>query len=77
MEAWRDGITALRKKLPADVQEVLDRADKTMDFESAEYQAAVEVFYKKHLSLTRPWPSPEVQAALNWFEKDATTYGTM
>lgn len=56
---------------------VLDRADETKDFESSEYQAAVEVFYKRHLSLARPWPAPEVQAALNWFEKDATTYGTM
>ncbi|CAD6441504.1 bc00e7f4-1d07-4fcb-b139-5acfbf7a6696 [Sclerotinia trifoliorum] len=37
----------------------------------------MEVFYQRHLSLARPWPAPEVQAALNWFAKDATTYGTM
>ncbi|KAI0975843.1 Alpha/Beta hydrolase protein [Xylaria arbuscula] len=77
MDVWRTGITALRKKLPRDVQEVLDRADETLDFESEEYQAAVEVFYKRHLSLARPWPAKEVQAALDWFTKDATTYGTM
>ncbi|CAD6444328.1 7732f8a2-3930-4dd6-860e-f485d7f8ceb3 [Sclerotinia trifoliorum] len=35
----------------------------------------MEVFYQRHLSLARPWPAPEVQAALNWFAKDATTYG--
>lgn len=77
MDVWRIGITALRKKLPQNVQEVLDRADKTLDFESPEYEAAVEVFYKRHLSLARPWPAKEVQAALEWFAKDSTTYGTM
>ncbi|GAW21675.1 hypothetical protein ANO14919_111980 [Xylariales sp. No.14919] len=77
MDAWRVGINVLRKKLPQDVQEVLDRTEKEGDFESPEYEAAIEVFYKRHLCLTRPWPPEEVQAALNWFAKDPTTYGTM
>ncbi|RWA11499.1 hypothetical protein EKO27_g3597 [Xylaria grammica] len=77
MDVWRIGVTALRKQLPQDVQEVLDRADETLDFESPEYEAAVEVFYKRHLSLARPWPAKEVQAALEWFAKDSTTYGSM
>jgi hypothetical protein len=67
----------LRKQLPQDVQEVLNRADETLDFESPEYEAAVEVFYKRHLSLTRPWSAKEVLAALEWFAKDSTTYSTM
>lgn len=77
MDAWRAGITALRNKLPEDVQKVLKEAEEKMDFESPEYEAAVEVFYKRHLSLARPWPAEEVQAALDWFAKDGTTYGTM
>ncbi|KAI2464644.1 Alpha/Beta hydrolase protein [Annulohypoxylon bovei var. microspora] len=77
MDAWRIGVTALRNKLPDDVQEVLDRLEEKKDFENPEYEAAVEVFYKRHLSLARPWPSKEVEAALNWFAKDATTYSTM
>ncbi|KAJ4418865.1 hypothetical protein N0V82_005312 [Gnomoniopsis sp. IMI 355080] len=77
MDAWRAGISALRAKLPADVRKVLDAAEANKDFESPEYEAAVEVFYKRHLSLARPWPAPEVQAALDWFAKDATTYSTM
>ncbi|KAI1099212.1 proline-specific peptidase [Jackrogersella minutella] len=77
MDAWRTGITALRKQLPGDVQEVLDRLEEKKDFDNPEYEAAVEVFYKRHLSLARPWPSEEVQAALNWFAKDATTYSTL
>ncbi|KAI0139135.1 proline-specific peptidase [Hypoxylon sp. NC0597] len=77
MDAWRIGITTLRRQLPEDVQEVLDRLEDKKDFDSPEYEAAVEVFYKRHLSLARPWPSEEVQAALNWIAKDATTYSTM
>ncbi|KAI0380511.1 proline-specific peptidase [Hypomontagnella monticulosa] len=77
MDAWKIGVDALRAQLPHDVQKVLDRSEETKDFESPEYEAAVEVFYKRHLSLSRPWPSPEVQAALDWFAKDPTTYGTM
>lgn len=77
MKVWRIGVKALRDKLPEDIQEVLDRSEEKQDFASPEYEAAVEVFYKRHLSLARPWPMPEVQAALDWFAKDATTYGTM
>ncbi|KAI0875763.1 Alpha/Beta hydrolase protein [Hypoxylon argillaceum] len=77
MDVWRIGITSLRKQLPQDIQEVLERAEETLNFENPEYKAAVEVFYKKHLSLARPWPAKEVQAALDWFAKDSTTYGTM
>ncbi|CAI6281707.1 unnamed protein product [Periconia digitata] len=77
MDAWQDGISALREKLPQDVQKVLDHAEETGIFDTPEYAAAIDVFYKRHLSLSRPWPAKEVQAALDWFEKDPTTYGTM
>uniref|UniRef100_A0A8H7MZQ2 AB hydrolase-1 domain-containing protein n=1 Tax=Bionectria ochroleuca TaxID=29856 RepID=A0A8H7MZQ2_BIOOC len=77
MDTWRIGITSLRKQLPEDVQVVLDEAEKSQKFETPEYAAAIEVFYKRHLSLARPYPAPEVKAALNWFEADGTTYGTM
>jgi hypothetical protein len=77
MDAWRIGITKLRKRLPTEVQSVLDRAEESGDFDSPEYEAAVEVFYRRHLSLARPWPCKEVQSALDWFAKDPTTYGTM
>lgn len=77
MDVWRTGITKLRKELPKDIQEELDRAEENKDFENPTYEAAIEVFYKRHLSLARPWPSEEVQAALYWFTKDPTTYGTM
>lgn len=77
MDAWRVGVTALRNKMPEAERAVLDKADETGDYESAEYEAAIEVFYKRHLCLAEPWPAPEVQAALEWFAADPTTYGTM
>lgn len=77
MDAWRTSITALRVQLPEEVQDVLRRAEPTRDYDTPEYEAAIEVFYKKHLSLARPWPAEEVQAALDWFAKDPTTYNTM
>ncbi|KAM7191688.1 Alpha/Beta hydrolase fold [Rhypophila sp. PSN 637] len=77
MDLFQVGVKTLRKKLPPAVQEVLDKYEKTKDFDNPEYQAAVEVFYKRHLSLMRPWPAPEVQAALDWFAKDPTIYETM
>lgn len=77
MDVWRIGITSLVEKLPEDVQAVLRKAGETKDFESPEYEAAIEVFYKRHFSLARPWPAQEVQSALEWFAKDATTYNTM
>jgi hypothetical protein len=77
MDAWRTGITTLRENLPEDVQEVLRKAEATKNYDTPEYQAAIEVFYKRHLSLARPWPSKEVQATLDWFEKDPTTYNSM
>ncbi|ESZ96266.1 hypothetical protein SBOR_3321 [Sclerotinia borealis F-4128] len=77
METFQLGIAELRKNLPLDVQKALDRGDETGEYESSEYEAAVEAFYKRHLSLARPWPAPEVQAAMNWLANDATTYRTM
>ncbi|KAI1081431.1 proline-specific peptidase [Whalleya microplaca] len=77
MDTWRTGITALRKKLPQDVQEVLDRLEEKKDFDNPEYEAAVDVFYQRHFSLTRPWPPKEVQVTMDWFAKDSTTYSTM
>ena len=77
METFKKGINALRAKLPRDVQDTLDRCERDGDYESKEYESAVQVFYRRHLCLKEPWPAPEVEAALGWFAKDATTYGTM
>ncbi|KAK8851878.1 proline-specific peptidase [Apiospora arundinis] len=77
MDIWRKNLEILKGKLPQDVQDALDRAEEKKEFDTPEYEAAVEVFYKRHLSLERPYPSKEVQVALDTFAKDTTVYGTM
>ena len=71
------GARKLKTQLPEDLQRIIDEAEKKGDFESPEYEAAVEVFYKKHLCVLKPWPAPEVAAALHWLTEDPTVYGTM
>ncbi|POS77538.1 peptidase S33 [Diaporthe helianthi] len=43
MDAWREGVNYLRQQLPAHDQKGLAHAEETLDFESSEYQDAVEV----------------------------------
>ena len=77
MDTWKVGINVLRSQLPQEVQNTLTECEQRKDFESKEYEAAIEVFYKRHLCLSKPWPAPEVQSALNHFSEDPTTYGTL
>jgi proline-specific peptidase len=77
MDTWRIGMDSLKAQLPSCIREVLDEAEKTENFTGPAYNNAIEYFYKRHLSLARPWPAPEVEAALNWFATDGTTYETM
>ncbi|KAL9086775.1 MAG: hypothetical protein Q9159_003994 [Coniocarpon cinnabarinum] len=45
--------------------------------DSKEYEEAVNVFYERHLCLKRPWPSKEVEIALEHMTGDPTVYSTM
>ncbi|XXH05372.1 hypothetical protein Hte_011798 [Hypoxylon texense] len=77
MDLHRAGLAKLRKGLPEDVQATLDRGEAENDFASAEYQAALEVFMKRHLSLAQPWPSQEVQDLLRWSVEGWDVYTTI
>lgn len=77
VDLWKESIQKLRSDLPEDVQKVINDAEEKGDFENPEYLEAVGVFYKKHLCLVKPWPAPEVSAALRWLTEDTTVYGTM
>ncbi|KAI1372326.1 Alpha/Beta hydrolase protein [Hypoxylon crocopeplum] len=72
MEGHQAALVELRSRLPEDVQAVLDPVEGSKDFASPEYQAALEIFNKRHMSLSRPWPPEEVQALFHWVEKDPT-----
>lgn len=77
MDVFRAGLTKLRNQLPESVQKALTEAERKGDFTSPAYEAAMDLFYRRHLSLARPWPAPEVKSALDWFAADSTTYSTM
>ena len=53
---WLDDVTRYRKLLPVDVQRVLDQHERNGTTDSAEYEAAVMVFYRRHLCRLNPWP---------------------
>lgn len=53
MDAWRIIITTLRDMMPAKEWAVFDKADETDAYEGAEYEAAIDVFYLRHLSFAR------------------------
>jgi len=73
---FQAAVNVLRKKLPADVQEVLDRCEREGTTETEEYEKAVEVFNDRHLCRLKPTPEDLVRsfAAL---KEDHTVYGSM
>ncbi|OAA60601.1 Peptidase S33, tricorn interacting factor 1 [Niveomyces insectorum RCEF 264] len=69
--------TRLKAQLPASVRVDIDHAEQTGNFRTPGYEAAIGEFYQRHLSLARPWPAPEIAAAIRWLTEDPTVYGTM
>ncbi|KAJ7649294.1 proline-specific peptidase [Mycena rosella] len=76
MGLWIKAQNGLRTKLSQDVQDTLDKHERDGTTESAEYQAAVSVFYARYLCRIDPMPEPLVEG-LGWIEKDPTVYLTM
>jgi proline-specific peptidase len=56
MIQWASETDRLRRELPADVRAILDAHERAGTTESAEYQGAVMVFYRRHLIRTDPMP---------------------
>lgn len=56
MVQWVAEANRLRGELPPDVQATLQQHEAAGTTESAEYQAAVWVFYRRHLCRLDPWP---------------------
>jgi L-proline amide hydrolase len=76
MALWVAEANRLRADLPPGVQEALTRHEAAETTDSPEYQAAMDVFYRRHLCRLDPWPD-EVVRSFEWIEKDPTVYGTM
>ena len=75
MALWLQEANKLRALLPPEVQATLLRHEAAGTTESAEYTAAVRVFYDRHVCRV-PWP-PEVEATFAAIAEDPTVYHTM
>jgi L-proline amide hydrolase len=76
MELWMREANRLREDLPSEVQATLLRHEKAGTTSSDEYNAAVRVFYDKHVCRVNPWP-PELQRTFDAVARDPTVYMTM
>ena len=68
-ERWIADNTGYREQLPADVQATLDEHEEAGTTDSAEYQEAAIVFYRRHLNRQDPWPE-ELNRAFEVFNPD-------
>ncbi len=75
MPLWLQAAAELCAGLPADVQATLTRHEEAGTTDSAEYEAAVRVYYDRHLCRV-PWP-PEVTRSFDAIDADPTVYHTM
>ena len=75
MALWLSEANRLRALLPEQVQSTLLAHEAAGTTDTLDYQAAVRVFYDRHVCRV-PWP-PEVQASFDAVEADPTVYHTM
>ena len=76
MELWLAEANRLRGQLPEEVQATLLAHEQAETTDSAEYAAAEEVFYNRHVCRVVPNP-PEVTASFSKLAQDPTVYHTM
>ena len=75
MPLWVSEANRLRRDLPEDVQATLTRHEEAGTTDDPEYEAAVRVFYDRHLCRV-PWPDC-VQRSFDQMAVDPTVYHTM
>lgn len=76
MITWVEVCNKLRSALPKDVQETLTRLEKEGKTDTPEYEAAVTVFYERHVCRLSPFPD-ELNASFSQLADDNTVYETM
>ncbi len=76
MALWLEAAARLRAELPPDVQATLSAHEESGTTESAEYLAAMAVFYDRHVCRVVPNPA-EVQDSFSQLAADPTVYATM
>ncbi|MEV5955788.1 proline iminopeptidase-family hydrolase [Streptomyces sp. NPDC051987] len=73
---WLRELAVLRGRLPDGVDETLVRHEDAGTTDSAEYLAAMRVFYDRHVCRLRPWPQ-NLTASFMEIHNDPTVYRTM
>jgi L-proline amide hydrolase len=76
MKTWVKVCNKLREELPKDVRETLTKHEKDGTTDSPEYEAAVQVFYERHLCRITPFPQDLVDSFAQ-LKEDSTVYNTM
>ncbi|KAJ3715368.1 Alpha/Beta hydrolase protein [Lentinula raphanica] len=76
IKLWAEAQSKLRKLLPQEVQDVMEKHEKDGTTESEEYQKAMVAYYDRFMCTLKPWPEAVVHA-LAELEKDPTVYLTM
>jgi L-proline amide hydrolase len=76
MALWCEAANELRQALPADVQATLQRHEDAGTTDSAEYRAASDVFYARHVCRVQPMPA-EVARTFAAIDADPTVYHAM
>ncbi|SEQ26742.1 tricorn interacting aminopeptidase F1. Serine peptidase. MEROPS family S33 [Faunimonas pinastri] len=76
MELWLQAANELRAQLPPEVQETLLRHEEAGTTGSPEYDAAVLIFYQRHVCRVKPMPE-EVARTFAAIADDPTVYHTM
>lgn len=54
---WAKDQRALLRQMPLKIRQAVDHAESRGDFGSADYQAAMDAYYRKHLCRLNPWPA--------------------
>ncbi|MEU5547329.1 proline iminopeptidase-family hydrolase [Streptomyces sioyaensis] len=76
MPLWLREMDVLRKQLPPEVQETLLRHEAAGSTDTAEYFAAMRVFYDRHVCRILPWPR-DYLATFMEINDDPTVYHAM
>ncbi|KAI7553425.1 proline iminopeptidase [Hortaea werneckii] len=76
MVQWVEVANRLRKELPKDVRETLDKCEREGRTDSEEYEEAVNYFYSLHVCRITPFPQELVDSFAN-IKEDGTVYETM
>jgi L-proline amide hydrolase len=76
MPVWVSEALRLRRHLPQDVQDTLARHEADGSYDHADYKAASDVFYNRHVCRLDVWPD-EVKRTFAALAEDPTVYHAM